>query len=72
MGGALASTKLFRRKRSVESEAPSTALRAVPLPRYRGGGSKSDIVLAARFFSRPSFAHHAKGKNGAATPTFVR
>src|ERR1051326_5273349 len=38
--GARASTKLLRRKRSVESGAPSTILlrKMVPLPRYRGGG----------------------------------
>ncbi len=29
---------LLQRKRSAESHVPSTALRAVPLPRYRGGG----------------------------------
>jgi hypothetical protein len=38
--GAQAATNLFRRKRSVESRAPSTILlrKMVPLPRYRGGG----------------------------------
>ncbi len=39
-GRGRAATKLRRRKRSVYADAPSTALRAVPLPRYRGGGKK--------------------------------
>src|SRR5690349_17955808 len=39
-GGYGDSTKLRRRKRSVWAEAPSTALRAVPLPRCRGGGCR--------------------------------
>jgi hypothetical protein len=42
---------LLRRKRSFESSAPSTALRAVPLPRYRGR-RMSACVLATRL--RPS------------------
>jgi hypothetical protein len=38
--GAPAATNLLRRKRRVESRAPSTILlrKMVPLPRYRGGG----------------------------------
>ena len=36
--GALDSPLRFRRKRLVESDAPSTTLRVVPLPRYRGAG----------------------------------
>ncbi len=36
--GARAPTNLLRRKRSVKSDAPSTMLRMVPLPRFRGGG----------------------------------
>jgi hypothetical protein len=47
--GASASTIFLRRQRSSISDAPSTALRAVPLPRYRGGGQ----VLS---FSRCAFA----------------
>jgi hypothetical protein len=38
VGGARASTLLVPRQRSVESDAPSTMLRMVPLPRVRGGG----------------------------------
>jgi len=36
--GARAATILRRRQRSTESDAPSTTLRVVPLPRLRGGG----------------------------------
>ena len=58
--GAPASSKFFRRQRSDESEAPSTTLRVVPLPRYRGGGktkhsrSRGAIFVRARVF-RPPF-----------------
>jgi hypothetical protein len=57
-GGYGDSTKLRRRKRSVWAEAPSTALRAVPLPRCRGGGCrhKHPHPRGAIFCSRPSLA----------------
>ena len=51
--GARAATKLFRRKRSVESDAPSTTLRVVPLPRYRGGGRHSFPFSRCAFCLRP-------------------
>src|SRR6185437_14066475 len=52
--------KFFRRQRNDESDAPSTTLRVVPLPRYRGGGktkrsqSHGAIFVRARVF-RPPF-----------------
>ena len=59
MEGARASTKLLRRKRRVESDAPSTTLRVVPLPRWRGGGcnkfpfSRCAFCSRARAMSKP-------------------
>jgi hypothetical protein len=47
--GALASMILLHRKRSFDCDAPSTTLRVVPLPRYRGGGCTPS-------FSRCAFA----------------
>ena len=51
--GARAATKLFRRKRSVESDAPSTTLRVVPLPRYRGGRTTQLPFSRCAFCLRP-------------------
>ena len=61
VGGARATTKLLRQKRCDESDAPSTTLRVVPLPRYRGGGktkrsrSHGAIFVRARVFRPPFF-----------------
>jgi hypothetical protein len=38
--GAFDSTLTRRRRTIVTCDAPSTALRAVPLPRYRGAGGR--------------------------------
>jgi hypothetical protein len=59
--GVRASTKLFRRKRCVESDAPSTILlrRMVPRPRYRGGG-KNTFSFSRRGFCARVLLHGKK------------
>jgi hypothetical protein len=52
--GASDSMFHFRRKRFVEARAPSTALRAVPLPRYRGAGCRSAARERERLPSAPA------------------
>ncbi len=54
---------LLRRKCSGESEAPSTTLRVVPLPRYRGGGRKRVPFSRCAFCSRPEFCQ-SYSRNG--------
>ena len=52
-------------ERRLCARAPSTTLRALracsggPPPPLRGGGRKSNLVLAMHFL-HPSFPHHAK------------
>jgi hypothetical protein len=43
----------LQRQQSSNSRAPSTALRAVALPRYRGGGRRA--LSSSRRDARPSF-----------------
>ena len=58
--GAFEMALRFRCRRFGESRAPSTALRAVPLPRYRGAGKyyaartreKKVATLVSRSFAR--------------------
>jgi hypothetical protein len=55
--GASNATMLLRRKRGAESHAPSTTLRVVLLPRYRGGGQSASIAfyaIARRGLNAPS------------------
>ena len=62
---------LLRRKCSGELEAPSTTLRVVPLPRYRGGGRKRVPFSRCAFCSRPEFCQsyetglHKEGRRSA-------
>jgi hypothetical protein len=62
---------LLRRKCSGESEAPSTTLRVVPLPRYRGGGRKRVPFSRCALCSRPEFCQsyetslHKEGRRSA-------
>jgi tripartite-type tricarboxylate transporter receptor subunit TctC len=44
------------RRRSLEAVAPSTALRAVPLPRFRGGGWRCALVILVCVTPTPAFA----------------
>jgi hypothetical protein len=52
--GASDETFHFPRRRIVEADAPSTALRAVPLPRLHGGGKRKPRKSRLQV---PSFAH---------------
>jgi len=49
------STILLRRQRSCASEAPSTMLRMVPLPRFRGADNRNSF---SRRDARPRFANN--------------
>ena len=51
--GASDSSLRLLRKRFVKARAPSTTLRVVPLPRYRGGGRHSFPFSRCAFCSRP-------------------
>ena len=51
MGGARASKAFLQRQRSSASDAPSTALRAVPLPRFAG----ADKAIRSRDAFAPEF-----------------
>ena len=46
----------LRRRRIVESRAPSTVLRAVPFPRFRGAGKIAQYALLAFFTARQRHA----------------
>jgi hypothetical protein len=56
--GASDSSLHFRRKRFGTSRAPSTTLRVVPLPRYRGGGCT--LPFSRRAFAPELWSRHGK------------